>query len=265
MNVRDRVRSLAPALLINAAEVVDAFESGHAAPPLRFRNGLTLWHAKDDPVPWVFFEIFCRHDYTCEFYEPKAGDVVIDGGANIGMFALYLCGLEPSIRVCCFEPCAATFARLATNIERNGLGDRVSLYPYALYSTDAVKSLKPTVSSGDRSLFQRSKVVDGPEELVQCVSLAKAFELCEASTIDLLKLDIEGAELEVLEGASGFDWTRVRRVSVEVHQQFRPHCVEIVEAALRRYGFDRLDSDIGGAFGRIKAARNGSTEAVTRR
>jgi FkbM family methyltransferase len=114
----------------------------------------------------------------------------------------------------------------------------VSIHPFALYSINTIKSLKPTASSGDRSFFERWNTLAGqPEEEVQCVSLSTAVDICGVQNVELLKLDVEDAELEILEGASNFDWDRIRRISLEFHNFLRPHCGRRVAGLLRSYGY----------------------------
>src|SRR5438270_8770844 len=75
----------------NWREVWAAYRTGRPLPPLRLRDGLTLYHGgHDDPI-YLFREQFIERVYTRGgFYRPAPGDTVIDLGANIGSFALSL-------------------------------------------------------------------------------------------------------------------------------------------------------------------------------
>jgi hypothetical protein len=61
---------------------------------------------------------------------------------------------------------------------------------------------------------------------------------CDCENIDLLKLDIEGAEREIF-GASDLDWmARTNAIIIELHDRFRPGCEAAFFSAARRFGFE---------------------------
>jgi FkbM family methyltransferase len=221
----------------NAAELLAAHRAGGVMPPIRLRNGFVLHHSPEDPVADLFIEICLGQSYTGNgFYTPAPGHTVLDCGANIGIFALYMASQSPGVRVCCFEPCRETFERLRRNINANNLSARVEAYRYAVADREGEATLYVTDSSGDQSLFRRAETKG--TEVAPCTTLEGAVRMCKAATIDLLKLDIEGSEIELMEGASGFSWDRVKRVALEYHDFFRPGCRNAVQRLLEGYGFE---------------------------
>ena len=61
---------------------------------------------------------------------------------------------------------------------------------------------------------------------------------CDFERIDLLKLDIEGAEREIFD-ASDLDWmNRTNAIMIELHDRFRPGCEAAFLDAARRFGFE---------------------------
>jgi hypothetical protein len=74
--------------------------------------------------------------------------------------------------------------------------------------------------------------------------------------VDLLKLDVEGAELEIIEGASQMDWGRVRRIALEFHNFIRSDTGLRVANALRAHGYDQIDFRDDPAIGMIRASRD---------
>ena len=61
--------------------------------------------------------------------------------------------------------------------------------------------------------------------------------------IDLLKVDIEGAEIEVFKGASSEVLSHVKRAAIEFHDILRPGCKEAVLDVLRKNGFSKIEFD----------------------
>lgn len=124
---------------------------------------------------------------------------VVDVGANIGVYALPWAAAGTGVTVHCFEPNPAVRARLARNVALNRLGARVRLHAEALsdhagtaklYGSDDMSSLNEGVHT-DRQA--------APTE----VSLARLDDVLggEGPPVSLVKVDVQGHELEVLRGA----------------------------------------------------------------
>jgi FkbM family methyltransferase len=224
--------------LFNAEEAYAAYRTHATIPPLRLRTGVTIHHSAADPIAALFSEIVLDGCYVAPgFYSPAPTDTVVDCGANIGVAALHFWGLAPGMRIFCFEPCAGTARRLQFNVEANGLQDRVAVFPLGLWDHEADLPLWLERKSGDCSLFNRAAGHSAPVESVHCISLGQALDRCEVETVDLLKIDAEGAEIEILRGARAVDWSRIRRLVVEYHDMFRPGCRETVVSLLESHGF----------------------------
>jgi hypothetical protein len=74
-------------------------------------------------------------------------------------------------------------------------------------------------------------------EVVESLCLGEAISRANADRIDLLKVDIEGAERDAFAACSPERLAPVRRVSLEYHDHFRPGARSTVETALRGAGF----------------------------
>jgi FkbM family methyltransferase len=171
--------------------------------------------------------------------------VVIDGGAHIGVLSVLLASLCRSGRVYAFEPGPGSRAHLVDNVAANHL-DNVVVEDAALYDADGeiVFAFDETYPAGSH--------VDAHGRSVRSVRLDSWANARGIERLDLLKLDVEGSELAVLDGAQ------------ETIRRFRP--VAIIECnpvALRRFGgrsyrelaraiaplFDRVGTlDASGAF-----------------
>jgi FkbM family methyltransferase len=225
-------------------------------PPLVFRDGLTLLHGPhDDPIA-LFREMFIAQPYTSGgFYRPQTGDTLIDLGANIGGFMLFIQHQARGARVHCFEPAADAFARLAEVVSANQLEDYVQIYRLAIEDHEGTVALKDAECSTHRSVFANSFVEDNSEEWVRCVTLDEAIRICGADTVDLLKIDVEGAEVEIVEGAGAAIWERIKRVAVECHDLFRPNCRARVVRLLESRGYRIVDDQSLDASGGLETVR----------
>lgn len=140
-------------------------------------------------------ELLITEDY---FFESESNNpLIIDCGSNFGLSLFYYKKMYPNSRIISFEPLSSMRKVLQNNIDSNGWSN-VVLEPYALWKEDAEMTFQvPNDDSMAGSLTERRKALDGTmnEEKVICKRLSTYLE----NKVDFLKLDIEGAELEVLE------------------------------------------------------------------
>ncbi|MBV9108088.1 MAG: FkbM family methyltransferase [Gemmatimonadetes bacterium] len=124
------------------------------------------------------------------------GAVALDVGANVGAYTLLLAQwVRPGGRVYAFEPAPEAFGGLSEHLRLNGLADTVVPVRAAVAATSGTATLATDGLSG------ANRLADAPGgETVQTVTLD---EFCAREGIipSFLKIDVEGAELDVLRGA----------------------------------------------------------------
>lgn len=155
------------------------------------------------------------------------GATVVDVGANVGQFAQPLANMVgPSGRVYAFEPIAETYARLALNLRRFRPSGRVILEPLALSSHQGEAQMYVPDRHGlEASLAQHSEFSswNNPEvnglspRTAQVTTLDEFSERERMQKADLLKIDVEGAELLVLQGGPKFLETFCPVLLIEVY------------------------------------------------
>jgi FkbM family methyltransferase len=125
---------------------------------------------------------------------------VLDLGAASGMFSLGACLAWPTARVFAFEPSPRQRILLKRNLRRNGMRGRVEIHPVATWNRATQLSFR---SHGGAGTLLASSCLPNTvrfEEMVPTVSLDEWTEARGVTGLDLIKMDIEGAELETLEG-----------------------------------------------------------------
>jgi FkbM family methyltransferase len=199
-------------------------------------------------------EIFLTESYLQNGVLLRSDAVVFDVGANIGMFALFVAARCPSAHVFAFEPVPEVYAVLAANVESRGIS--AELFPYGLsdragevrfnyYPGISIMSCRSDYAAFDneRQLLKlyvehaRESGPPGREEHLANVEalLEREFEWADrvcalrrtsaviAETgvprIDLLKIDVQRAELDVLLGIDDRHWPLVQQVVMEVHDE----------------------------------------------
>jgi FkbM family methyltransferase len=128
------------------------------------------------------------------------GDSFVDVGANLGLHTLAAArAMKGRGSIVAFEPFASTFELMQRTIWLNGFSEMVEGHRSAAFNRSGQHELHLGLSSGHHSLFP---VGEGPEVERTQVSLVKLDDaLASRATVDVIKIDAEGAELEVVEGA----------------------------------------------------------------
>lgn len=134
-------------------------------------------------------------DAVCKLLD--SASVVVDIGANIGTFALPVTQAT-NARVIAVEPVRSTFSLLNANVRRNRAGDLVTTVQSALGDVAGEVVITTGAQSANYVLMGQTAARVG-EERVPVITLDGLLE-CE-SRIDLIKVDVEGLELNVMRGA----------------------------------------------------------------
>jgi FkbM family methyltransferase len=230
-----------------AAAAGDRFsrEPERPAPPavLADRRGFRFELETADEI-----EQFTRHGGHFEADEIEAaarlvepGMVAVDVGANIGAFTAALAAaVAPGGAVYAFEPLAASRRRLARTIELNGLagvvvderavsneGGSAELFEYGA-------GFESWATLGARQLEYEGRVLEARGATVETTTLDMWARERRIERIDLLKVDVEGAEADVLRGAAGLlENGKVAAIVLEVSdntlEAFGARAVDVID------------------------------------
>jgi FkbM family methyltransferase len=161
----------------------------------------------------LLHEILLDEDYY--FESDSDTPHMIDGGAHMGMAIYYFKARFPNARITAFEPHPDLHSLATENVARNGW-EGVEVLPLALAATrrEATFHISESWSMAGSLSERRARLGDLMREVpVQCVPLGDYLR----TPVDFLKLDIEGAEDEVLEEAA--PWLHnVANIFCEYHQ-----------------------------------------------
>lgn len=232
------------------------------APPIEYVQlapdfgcyGVSTANAMDE-LRGIFREAFTGDTYFRDGIVLPGDATVLDVGANVGLFALALKRRHPATRIHAFEPSPPTLEALHRNLALHGADD-VVVHPFAIgrVEQDAVpfsffrnlpgnSTLRPDQKAFDKAQVAADWGADLGDHLYAADQFAVPMkrlstvlrERPEIGPIDLLKIDVEGAELDVLAGLGDENWSRVRQIVMEV--QDLDGALDVAGRVLDRRGF----------------------------
>jgi FkbM family methyltransferase len=176
--------------------------------------------------------------YGCpDFYDPQVGDVVVDVGSNIGEFSLYV--VSKGAQAYAFEPDPSVFACLSRNLRQV---TNATAFQLALWNERTTLRFFRAPDKADSSFFEPDSKIQEVIQMEAC-RLDDVADIAALERIDFLKIDGEGAEPEILQGAVR-TLQRTGRVSIDVGperlgESTRDTVIEILVAS----GFTIIDYD----------------------
>lgn len=179
--------------------------------------GEYLWQ-KDAPEPAL--REYARRVLT-------RGSTVVDIGANLGSFSLFVCSAGFECReVYAFEPVPKTFKKLQENLAQNRFRAHVQRLAFGAVESPEVAIAYNSDSPSTASVVGAGPCVGESTVTARFTTIDRFFETSGLRQVDLLKLDVEGYELEVIRGGE-----RTFRDG-----WIRAICLEVCPANLRRFG-----------------------------
>lgn len=180
---------------------------------------------------------------------------ILDGGGNIGLTSLYFSKMFPEANIVCIEPDNTNIAMVEEQIKLNELHNVVPLQA-AIWNKNEELILNRQFRDGQEWSFSvtniESDVSANDTYKVNGMTLENVISSQNWDHIDLLKLDIEGAERFVFENieTAGTFLPRTKFVAMEIHEEF--NVTKRVEEIFSYYNFSFIYS------GELIIARNTS-------
>src|SRR5260370_28111186 len=213
-------------------------------------NGLEIVHLNQYETDYLYQEIFENECYLKHDIGLPDGATVLDIGANIGLFSLFVMSRCRNPRIYAFEPAPVAYDLLKANCDAYGscaqafnfgVSDRQGTAAFTFYENSSVFSSFHSDVAQDgkairavvRNLLKAESVADeSAQEYVQELTrdrLRRSVHHCRLTTvadiirenqierIDLLKIDAEKSELDIIRGIADSDWPKIDQIVVEIH------------------------------------------------
>jgi FkbM family methyltransferase len=193
---------------------------------LRSCERVTLWEHIDVVIFWM---VFARQHY------PVAAShrLIVDIGANIGLFTLYAARTAPAARIIAVEPFPDTRERLRKLVETNHLSDRVTILDCAIAGTTGRKTMDSAegIPSQYRRVYSPEMATlnaehrgpaganqDNSGVSVRTETLGQVLERAGCAAVDLVKMNIHGSEYDVLLHSQPSVLQRCKQIEVQYHE-----------------------------------------------
>lgn len=222
---------------------------------LKLRSGGSLLCRYNEFPP--FFEVFALGQYDVPEVDWARVRTVVDVGANIGMATVWFAKRAPQARIIAVEPSTDALTLLYENVARNGLADRVVVVPAALGGTVGVATLSASPASVFSRLLESEDNAGPPSAVGQTVPMTTLEELAVQfglESIDVLKLDCEGAEYNVLDSVPPHLMARIGQIVGEYHT-WSAHSPPQLRALLETRGLQVEMTAGEGPIGLFRASR----------
>ena len=176
-------------------------------------NGLKIHLRSRTADRMIFKEIFLQEIYNQYGIEIKERDIVIDIGANVGMFTLYASQKATSGKVFAFEPFEENFRLLTNQISTNKLKN-VFAFKKGVFNKEGTQDLFLSgINTGGHSIqFEQ----EGGKVTIDVTTLSKFCADNNIDHIDFLKIDCEGSEFEILKSDPSI-LQKVSKLVMECH------------------------------------------------
>jgi FkbM family methyltransferase len=158
---------------------------------------------------------------------------IVDCGAHIGCTSLFFALRYPGTKVIAIEPDAQNFELLSANVRR-----WPNVVPINAAVWDRVTWVRIANPGGNPTglYVKESKEVDGTD--LPALTVSEIMEKAGVDRVDILKIDVEGAEMKLFSSPDCHVWlSTVSVLIVELHDRLFPGCARAFYRALDRYEY----------------------------
>lgn len=213
----------------------------------------------DEASVSVINEIFLLNEYRVAYdCIVKAKNIIYDVGAHIGVFSIYCRSINKTVKLVALEPETDNYKILQQNIINNQIKD-IRLLDLALGVHTGKSKLYLSKDSHNHSLTKKDKQITGASTIiVKTVSWTDLYNLtADYQLVDLIKMDIEGAENEIIPNIDENSLCKIKNFIIEYHN-FDKDQNKLIEQYLREYGYgvrsfpSKFDKTMGFIFANNK-------------
>ena len=174
-------------------------------------------------------------EYENEKIIIKNNDIIIDVGAHIGLFSLFISQFCKNGKIFSYEPVSENFDLLKSNIDLN---ECKNIFPFRLGISEKSSKIKIFLNDDQSGHSIVSNNVHHPSVVIDSILLKEIFDNNEISTCNLLKLDCEGAEYGIINSLPNEYFDKIEKIIIEYHfADSQPELSHNLIQKIREMGF----------------------------
>lgn len=183
---------------------------------LDLRNGVVLYGSSMSTLLAISDEIFFEKVYTPHPLKIQPGDVVIDIGANIGIFSIFAEKCRAKKIIAC-EPFPPNLKLIQKNVKKNKC-DSITVVPMAISDHIGMSKMYLTHLDAGNLLFDHTTIGTLTKYIeIKTVTLEMLVKIYKLEHIDFLKIDCEGSEGNIILSTPDYIWKKVNQIAMEYH------------------------------------------------
>lgn len=184
----------------------------------------------------VFKQIFFDEVYNF-FPDQFEAKTIIDAGANVGYSSIWFKQMFSKSRILAIEPEEENSKILSENI--SGIPGITALENALWFEQTSLKISNPASDSWG---FRLNTADSSSGNRIETVTIPDLISKYSIEQIDLLKIDIEGAEYELFRYGAESWLPFVKMIMVEVHDQIKEGCSQMIDGVVMPLGFSKFTS-----------------------
>ncbi len=235
------------------------------------KDNISFFQVNDYETELAYGAIFNNKIYEDDTIVVNENDVIVDIGANIGLYPLYLYSEKnlKNLNIYCFEPSYVAYNVLEKNMKlyfenaalhKVGISDKKGYEEFAIYPNFTIGSASLELSSWGEKMFRDNiigKVTKGKnfelnnshfkyidkltkiymqQEIVKCPveTISDVIRVNGINRIDVLKINAENSEWKILQSINNEDWDIIRQLIIEVHDEEDMYLHKIKELLVQK-------------------------------
>lgn len=179
-----------------------------------------------------FNQVFLEQDYDFELdFQPK---FIIDCGANIGLSSLFFQKKYPGAHIIAVEPEPSNFEMLLKNTKPY---QNIECLNCGIWNKNVALKITEQSKGNDKWGFVVTETQEVTSDTINAITIAEIMKRFGEEKIDVLKMDIEGSELEVF-SSNYEDWLpKTKIIMMELHDREKKGCGKAFFQSLFKYDF----------------------------
>jgi FkbM family methyltransferase len=208
---------------------------------IEFKDG-NIFKLIDQGGTFIFKEIFIDKQYDYKLENIKKPKIILDVGANIGLYTAYINLKYPDATIHAIEASPEAFKVCQKNL--NKLNNKnINCYLFAAGSENGKTIIYSSPVSSSSSLYCNRGASNGVPNLIEIKCLSNFLKERDIPEVDILKIDVEGAEYSILiDDKDLLNKFKIKLLIVEIDR---------IPRAGSKHSFEQLISILNGKFSNV--------------